>query len=148
MWNLVSKFRVVLRNCNLIIRTLHFRFRLKTCFMKILLILPKFHEKTLSRPDVHVHSSPIYGHHVKWRKTMKLVEILQVGIFQWGVWWVGIFRVGIFPMRSFPRTEDLMYIVFKFFHVCRWLSYQQRPIFFSEHSLGFEKCFCRTKAAA
>ena len=47
-------------------------------FMKILLILSKFHEKTLSRPgDIKIfcpgrrmHSSPVYGHSVKWRKTI------------------------------------------------------------------------------
>ena len=44
-------------------------------FMKILFILPDFHEKTLSRPgdiiisnreeNVHIHSYPIYGPNFK-----------------------------------------------------------------------------------
>ena len=52
--------------------------------------------------DVHVHSPPIYGQSVKWRKTINEMGFLggnfpKGEIYQGGVWWVGIFRVGIFP---------------------------------------------------
>ena len=60
--------------------------------------------------DVHVHSPPIYGRSVKWRKTVNEMGVnipggnFPEGILQWGVWWVAIFQVGIFPRGNLPRT--------------------------------------------
>ena len=58
--------------------------------MKILLILPKFHEKTLSHSgDIKLFpSGKVLSEE---RQLMK-----WVGIFQGGIFWVGIFRVEIF----------------------------------------------------
>ena len=105
MWNLVSKFWVVLRNRNWSCAdALHFTIRAqKIFFMKILLILPKFHRKTLKRPGdinffrpgrwMYMYTLPPFMDAVlnEERQLMKWVRILQVGIF-----WVGNFRLGIF----------------------------------------------------
>ena len=65
-------------------------------FMKILLILPKFHEKTLTRPGdikifrpgrrMYMYTLPPFMGAVlsEERQLMKLVELLWVGIF-WGI---------------------------------------------------------------
>ena len=76
----------------------------KKCFFtKILLILPKFHRKTLKRPGdinffrpgrwMYMYTLPPFMDAVlnEERQLMKWVRILQVGIF-----WVGNFRLGIF----------------------------------------------------
>ena len=88
----------------------------KCFFMKILLILPKFHEKTLSHPgdikffrpgrtsreDVHVQSSPIYGRSVKWRNTINEIGgNIPRGNFLGGNFPGG----GGVPGRNFPRTD-------------------------------------------
>ena len=99
------------------IYTLYFRFRAEKMFcMKILLLLPKFHEKTLSRSEdikifcpgsrMYIYTLPtIYGRSVKWRKTInEMGGNIPVGNFLRGnikgehfpgkVWWV---RVGVLP---------------------------------------------------
>ena len=100
--------------------TLYFRLRAEKMFyIKILLILPSLCEKTLScsgnikifpsrEEDVQVHSPPIYGRSVKWRKTINEISRNIPGgnflggnfpadNFPGGIWWVGIFLVGSFP---------------------------------------------------
>ena len=87
--------------------TFHFRHRTEKMFcMNILLILPKFHEKTLIcsgdikifRPGrrMYMYTLPTFMDKVlnEERQLMKWVGIFQVGIF-----WVGIFR-GDFPGGS------------------------------------------------
>ena len=77
-------------------------------FMKMCLILPKFHEKTLSRHGdiktfrprrrMYMYTLPPFMDAVlsEERQLMKLVGIFQVGIFWVGIFQVGIFWVGIF----------------------------------------------------
>ena len=70
--------------------------------MKILLILPKFHEKTLNRPAdiknfcpgrrMYIYTHPPFMDAVlsEERQLMKWVRIFQVGIF-----WGGSFQGGV-----------------------------------------------------
>ena len=91
--------------------------------VKILLIWPTFHDKTVSRPGdiktfrpgrrLYMYTVPPFMDAVlsEERQSMKWVGIFRVGIFwvrifcggifQGGVWWVGIFRVRIFPAGIF-----------------------------------------------
>ena len=80
-------------------------------FMKILLILLKFHEKTLSRPGntkvfrpgrrMYMYTLPPFMNAAlsEERQLMK-----EVGIFQMGFFWVAIFR-GDFDGWEFSRQE-------------------------------------------
>ena len=117
IWNLVSKLWVVLRNCNLIISR-YFYFRLRTekiFFMKILLTLPKFHEKTLSRPGdiknfcpgwrMYIYTLPPLMDAVlsEERQLMKWVGILQVRISRGEFPRVSLMG-GNFPGGNFPGT--------------------------------------------
>ena len=70
--------------------------------MKILLILPKFHDKTLSRSgDIKIFRSGrrMYMYTLPPFMDALLSEKRQlmksVGIFQMGIFWVGIFQGGV-----------------------------------------------------
>ena len=80
----------------------------KIFFMKILLLLPKFHEKTLSRPGdikifrtgrMYMYTLPPFMDAVfsEERQLMKWVRIFHMGIL-----WVGIFPGDIFQGGVFP----------------------------------------------
>ena len=86
--------------------------------MKILLILPKFHGKTLKRPGdikifrpgrwMYMYTLPPFMDAVlnEERQLMKWVRILQMGIF-----WAGNFRLGIFPGGGSLLEPLLMFII-------------------------------------
>ena len=88
--------------------------------MENVLILSKFHEKTLRRSgDIkifrqvrrkYMYTLPAFMEEVliEERKLMKWVGIFPVGIF-----WVGIFRVGIFPGEIFldPKISVFLFVL-------------------------------------